>query len=78
VQFAHRATKRVSGCIWSFSLSEDYPERGFQEWIDAYWAKDIQELFRLERPYRRSIKDVSLKFIGLEDLVIRLVDSRHF
>jgi uncharacterized protein len=24
-------------------------ERDFQEWTDAYWAKDIQELFRLER-----------------------------
>jgi predicted AAA+ superfamily ATPase len=24
-------------------------ERDFQEWMDAYWAKDIQELFRLER-----------------------------
>jgi len=25
------------------------PERDFQEWMDAYWAKDILELFRLER-----------------------------
>jgi predicted AAA+ superfamily ATPase len=25
------------------------PERDFQEWLEAYWAKDIQELFRLER-----------------------------
>lgn len=25
------------------------PERSFQDWIDAFWAKDIQELFRLER-----------------------------
>jgi uncharacterized protein len=24
-------------------------ERDFQEWVDAYWAKDIQEMFRLER-----------------------------
>ena len=30
-------------------LSEKMPERDMQEWIDAYWAKDIQELFRLER-----------------------------
>jgi predicted AAA+ superfamily ATPase len=28
-----------------------YPERNFQDWIDAFWAKDIQELFRLERRY---------------------------
>ena len=24
-------------------------EREAQEWLDAYWAKDVQELFRLER-----------------------------
>ena len=30
-------------------LSAELPERDFQEWMDAYWAKDIQELFRLER-----------------------------
>ncbi len=30
-------------------LSKSLPERDFQEWMDAYWAKDIQELFRLER-----------------------------
>lgn len=26
-----------------------YPEADFAEWIDAYWARDIQEMFRLER-----------------------------
>lgn len=30
-------------------LAEKFPERDFAEWFDAYWAKDIQELFRLER-----------------------------
>ena len=25
------------------------PERGFQEWLDSYWARDIQELFRVGR-----------------------------
>lgn len=29
-------------------------DRDYQEWIDAYWAKDILELFRLER--RRSFQ----------------------
>ena len=27
------------------------PEKDYQEWLDAYWAKDIQELFRLEKRY---------------------------
>jgi len=30
-------------------LAADFPERDFQEWLDAYWAKDVLELFRLER-----------------------------
>jgi hypothetical protein len=37
------------GGLPPFFLADDLPERDFQEWIDAYWAKDIQELFRLER-----------------------------
>lgn len=37
------------GGLPPFFLSESLPEREFQEWMDAYWAKDIQELFRLER-----------------------------
>jgi len=39
------------GGLPPFFLSEDYPEREFQEWMDEYWAKDIQELFRLERRF---------------------------
>ena len=37
------------GGLPPFFLAGDYPERDFQEWMDAYWAKDIQEMFRLER-----------------------------
>lgn len=39
----------VRGGLPPFFLAEELPERGFQEWMDAYWAKDILELFRLER-----------------------------
>jgi len=39
------------GGLPPFFLSKDYPEREFQEWMDEYWAKDIQELFRLERRF---------------------------
>ena len=38
----------LHGGLPPFFLSERLPERDFQEWIDAYWAKDIQELFRLQ------------------------------
>ncbi len=32
-------------------LSGSVPEREFQDWMDDFWAKDIQELFRIERRY---------------------------
>jgi predicted AAA+ superfamily ATPase len=38
----------LRGGLPPFFLAEEFPERDFQEWMDAYWAKDIQELFRLE------------------------------
>lgn len=39
----------LHGGLPSFFLAKTLPETEFQEWIDSYWAKDIQELFRLER-----------------------------
>ena len=41
----------LHGGLPPFFLETELPEPDFQEWIDAYWAKDIQELFRLERRY---------------------------
>jgi predicted AAA+ superfamily ATPase len=38
----------LRGGLPPFFMAETYPEVDFQEWMDAYWAKDIQELFRLE------------------------------
>jgi predicted AAA+ superfamily ATPase len=37
------------GGLPPFFLSPEPPERDFQEWMDSFWAKDVQELFRLER-----------------------------
>ena len=39
----------LRGGLPPFFLASELLERDFQEWMDAYWAKDIQELFRLER-----------------------------
>ena len=39
----------LRGGLPPFFLGEAEPERAMQEWLDAYWAKDILELFRLER-----------------------------
>lgn len=42
-------TERLGrGGLPPFYLRE-LTERDAQEWLDGYWAKDIQELFRLER-----------------------------
>ena len=39
----------LHGGLPPFFLAKSIPEHDFQEWMDAYWAKDIQELFRIER-----------------------------
>lgn len=39
----------LRGGLPPFFLADELPERDFQEWTDSYWARDIQELFRLER-----------------------------
>ena len=49
----------LRGGLPPFLLAEQPLERDFQEWMDAYWAKDIQELFRLGR------RDSFLKFTEL-------------
>ncbi len=41
--------RMLRGGLPPFFLSEGDPNRDIQDWVDAYWAKDIQELFRLER-----------------------------
>jgi len=46
------------GGLPPFFLAKRFPEADVQEWIDSYWAKDIQELFRLERraPFQRLLE----------------------
>ncbi|MFC2168031.1 ATP-binding protein [Acidobacteriota bacterium] len=39
------------GGLPPFFLDKNYPDRQFQEWMDSFWAKDIQELFRLEKRF---------------------------
>ena len=39
----------LHGGLPPFFLADAVPAHGFQEWLDSYWARDIQELFRLER-----------------------------
>ena len=46
---ADLAKRLLFGGMPPFYLSETVPERNFQDWVDGYWAKDIQELFHLGR-----------------------------
>lgn len=39
----------LRGGLPPFFMSEQQPELEFQEWLDAFWARDIQALFRLEK-----------------------------
>jgi predicted AAA+ superfamily ATPase len=39
----------LHGGLPPFYLADEPPARELQEWMDAYWAKDVHELFRLER-----------------------------
>lgn len=50
------------GGLPPFFSSKTYPEYEFQEWMDDFWAKDIVELFRLERRYSFQ-KFIELVFI---------------
>jgi predicted AAA+ superfamily ATPase len=39
----------------SFFVKKQLPEQDFQEWIDAYWAKDIQDMFSVgkRQPFQK-------------------------
>lgn len=39
----------LRGGLPPFFLTDEAVETELQEWVDAYWAKDVLELFRLER-----------------------------
>jgi predicted AAA+ superfamily ATPase len=39
----------LHGGLPPFFTARRLPERDFQEWVDAFWAKDVLELFRLEK-----------------------------
>jgi predicted AAA+ superfamily ATPase len=41
--------RMLHGGLPGFFLARAVPEADMQEWLDAFWAKDVLELFRLER-----------------------------
>ncbi len=61
--------RMLRGGLPPFFLARKTPERDFQEWMDAYWAKDILELFRLERraAFQRLFELVLVRSGGIFD-----------
>ncbi|MCL5436528.1 MAG: AAA family ATPase [Candidatus Dependentiae bacterium] len=43
--------RMLFGGLPSFFASKELPEDDFREWIDAYWAKDVQEVFSVSKRY---------------------------
>ncbi|MFA6535334.1 MAG: ATP-binding protein [Candidatus Babeliales bacterium] len=43
--------RMLFGGLPSFFASENFPEDEFKEWSDAYWAKDIQDMFSVGKRY---------------------------
>jgi len=39
----------LHGGLPPFFLADRIPEKAFQEWMDDFWAKDIQELFTIDK-----------------------------
>jgi hypothetical protein len=61
--------RMLRGGLPSFFLAPALPAQDFQEWMDAYWAKDVLELFRLERraAFQRLVELVLVRSGGLFD-----------
>ena len=61
--------RMLRGGLPPFFLAPRVPEQDFQEWMDAYWAKDILELFRLERraAFQRLFELILIRSGGIFD-----------
>jgi predicted AAA+ superfamily ATPase len=49
----------------SFFVKKEFPEEDFREWIDAYWTKDIQEMFSVGKRYSfQKFEELLLAYSG--------------
>ncbi len=48
-QYSDRTRRFLHGGLPGFFLSDMRDDRDYSEWMEAFWARDILELFRLER-----------------------------
>ena len=61
--------RMLHGGLPAFLLADSPAEADFQEWIDSFWAKDVQELFRIERKaaFGRLIELILIESGGIWD-----------
>ena len=57
--YQDRTRRFLNGGLPVFFLAEERDDREYTEWMESFWARDIMELFRLER------RDSFLKFAEL-------------
>ncbi len=59
--------RMLMGGLPPFFMAEQPEGTDFQEWIDSYWAKDVQELFRLElfSPFQRLLELLAVNSGGI-------------
>lgn len=55
IELSHRL---LYGGLPAFCLAEHPSDSWFQDWVDSFWAKDVQELFRLEKrsPFQKFVE----------------------
>lgn len=41
----------LNGGLPPYFLADNFPEKDFQEWLENYWVRDIQELFNVGKRY---------------------------
>jgi hypothetical protein len=73
--YGHRLLR---GGLPEFFLAPTLPEHDFQEWIDAYWARDILFVVAADvspgRPYVRTIGPLRVHFAALADLAPEIAE----
>ncbi len=47
--YANRQRRFLNGGLPGFFLTENRDDHDYSEWMESFWARDIMELFRLER-----------------------------
>lgn len=59
--------RMLMGGLPPFFIAAQPEELDFQEWVDSYWAKDVQELFRLElfNPFQRLLELLAVNSGGI-------------